>query len=157
MGAVLPEAGQKCWFMPDQYITLQGYGPVNAFFWHHPKYKDPLYMLTSFDSAIEAEALYRKRYRIETFFADIKSRGFHIHKTRICEPERVHRLLIIAALAFILAIVFEPQARNSPFLAQFCRKDRTHFLSIFQIGLRGLQYYIENLLDISFHFSKNFP
>lgn len=157
MGAVSPEPGQKSWFMPQQYITAKGYGPVAALFWHHPKYKDPLYLLTNFDSAIEAEAFYRKRYRIETFFGDIKSRGFHIHKTRICDPERLHNLLIVAALAFILAIIFEPQARNSKFLSQFCRKDRIESLSIFQLGLRGLNFYIDNLLLISFQFSKNFP
>jgi hypothetical protein len=34
-------------------------------------------------------------------FADQKSRGFHIHKSHIADPQRLSRLLIAACLAYI--------------------------------------------------------
>jgi len=40
--------------------------------------------------------LYAKRFRIETFFADQKSRGFHLHKSHVADPLRLSRLLMAA-------------------------------------------------------------
>lgn len=31
---------------------------------------------------------YAKRFRIETFFSDQKSRGFHLHKSHLSDPVR---------------------------------------------------------------------
>jgi len=46
-------------------------------------YKEPLYLLTNMASADEACGLYTKRFRIETFFSDQKSRGFHLDKSHL--------------------------------------------------------------------------
>ena len=48
------------------------------------------------DTAEEACHYDQKRFRIETFFADQKSRGLHIHKAHIADPQRLSRLLIAA-------------------------------------------------------------
>jgi hypothetical protein len=40
-------------------------------------------------------------HTIETFFADQKSRGFHLHKSHIADPQRLSRLCIAACLAYI--------------------------------------------------------
>jgi hypothetical protein len=42
-----------------------------------------------------------KRFRIETFFSDQKSRGFHLHKSHMSDVQRLSRLLIAACLAYI--------------------------------------------------------
>ena len=52
----------------------------------------------------EACLWYRKRMRIETFFSDQKSRGFHLHKSRIRDPQRLARLMIAACFAYIWII-----------------------------------------------------
>jgi hypothetical protein len=157
-GDVIPDQGYCHLMFPQMYINNQeGYGPVNVVYWHNPKYKNPLYLLTNLEYAPEAESFYRKRYRIETFFGDIKSRGFNIHRTKISNPDTIFNLLIIASLAFILAILFEFDARRSPHLTKFCRKNRIKDLSVFQIGFRGILYYLKRSLCISFQFSKNFP
>ncbi len=49
---------------------------------------------------------YKRRFRIETFFSDQKSRGFHIHKGHLSDPIRTSRLLIAACLAYIWMICF---------------------------------------------------
>jgi len=149
--------GQNSLFLPHMYLTKKAFGPVNALYWHDRPYEKPLFLLTSLECAPQAQAYYRKRYHIETFFGDLKSRGFHIHKTRIDDSDTLFNLLIVASLAFIISILFEFDARRSPHLSRFCRKQRSQSLSVFQIGLRGLKYYIRHGLYISFHFSNNFP
>jgi len=43
-------------------------------------------------------------HTIEIFCSDQKSRGFHIHKSHISDPQRLSRLLIAACLAYIWII-----------------------------------------------------
>jgi DDE family transposase len=64
-------------------------------------YKDPLYLITHSATADEACRLYAKRFRIETFFSDQKSRGFRLHKAHISESTRLSRLVMAACLAYI--------------------------------------------------------
>jgi hypothetical protein len=46
----------------------------------------------------EAFNWYRKRFRIETLFSDLKGRGFNLQKSGLRAPERVSRLIIAAIL-----------------------------------------------------------
>lgn len=156
-GHLIAHQDTKHWMLNDMYITKKGYGMVNLVYWHDKNYQPPLYLLTNLEYAPLAEYFYRRRYQIETFFGDIKSRGFNIHRTKINKPDTLFNLLIVASLAFIMAILFEFDARKSPHLSKFCRKHRVDDLSVFQLGFRGLIYYIKKRLRFSFQFSKNFP
>lgn len=157
MKAMLPEFNMNHLYLPDMYVTKQGFGTVNVVYWHDKKYQKPLFLLTNLDNAPQAEKLYRKRYIIETLFADLKSRGFNMEWTKISNPLTIFNLLIVACLAYILAILFEFDARKSPLLGRFCRKDRVNDLSVFQLGLRAILFFIKQQTCISFQFSKNFP
>lgn len=64
---------------------------------------------------------------IETFFSDIKSSGFNIHKSKLSDSERIARLLLIACLAYILVFRLGENERNSPLIAKVTRKDRMEF------------------------------
>lgn len=156
-GHIAPHQGCKHLMLNNMYIQKEAFGTVNLVYWHDKKYQHPLLLLTNLEYAPLAEAYYRKRYQIETFFGDIKSRGFNIHRTKVSNPLTLFNLLIVASLAFIVAILFEFEARKSAYLSKFCRKHRVDNLSIFQIGLRGILYYIKKQLCISFQFSNNFP
>ena len=146
--SIIPEQGQDSFFMPDIRVTRNAYGDINALRWHEKKYEHPLYLLTNIEEAPLA---------IETFFSDIKSRGFNINRTKITNPEMICNLLIIAALAFILAILAAFEGRNSELLPKFIRKDRVNSLSIFQIGLRTIRFLTQKQHCFSFQFSNNFP
>lgn len=73
---------------PGQLVSLKveafskhEYGPLTAIaLWQKP-YKEPLYLLTNLDLAQEAVFYYKKRFHIETFFSDQKSRGFRLDKS----------------------------------------------------------------------------
>jgi Transposase DDE domain len=73
-------------------ITRAAYGPVMVRCGWAPGYQEPLYLVSNLATAEEACHLYHKRFRIETFFSDQKSRGFHRQKSHISDPQRLSRL-----------------------------------------------------------------
>ena len=82
-------------------FTREAYGPVMVLSCWAKGYHEPLYLVSNMAQAEEACRLYEKRFRIETFFSDQKSRGFHIHKSHMSDVQRLSRLLIAACLAYI--------------------------------------------------------
>jgi len=76
------------------------------------------------EAAEEACRYYQKRFRIETFFSDQKSRGFHIHKSHISDPQRLSRLWIAACLAYIWIIYLGSLCEKDGWLTIIHRKDR---------------------------------
>jgi hypothetical protein len=88
----------------DVHMTEDAYGPIMLLCCWAKGYKDPLYLVTNMASADEACRVYEHRLRIETFFSDQKSRGFHLHKSHIADPHRLGRLLMAACLAYLWII-----------------------------------------------------
>ena len=82
--------------LSDVRFTADAYGPMMLLCCWATGYKDPLYLVTTLPEAEEACRLYAKRCRIETFFSDQKSRGFHLHTSHLSDPERLSRLLMAA-------------------------------------------------------------
>src|SRR5215468_236657 len=95
-------------------VTREVYGPVMVLCCWAKGYHEPLYLVSNMTFAEEACRLYEKRFRIETFFADQKSRGFHIHKSHLSDVQRLSRLLIAACLAYIWII----------YLGSVCEKEQ---------------------------------
>ena len=85
---------------------------------------------------------YKKRFRIETFFSDQKSKGFHLHKSHLSDPKRLAKLMIAACLAYLWIVYLGVHAVQKNYLPLIHRTDRCD-LSLFQLGLRLL----EHLLD----------
>ncbi len=77
------------------------YGPVLAIAVWQAGSKEPLYLISKLALAEEAVWYYKKRFRIETFFSDSKSRGFRLDKSHLKEPKRLARLLLAACLAYL--------------------------------------------------------
>jgi hypothetical protein len=138
--------------LPNVTFTLKAYGPVTTIVWWHPDYKDPIYLVSNFELGEEAIYWYRHRFRIETFFSDQKSRGFHLHKSHIDDPERMARLMIAACLAYIWIIFLGVIAHRDDWIALIHRTDRCD-LSLFQLGLRLLDYFLNDDLPIPFALS----
>ena len=132
-------------------FTQEAYGPVMVLSCWAKGYHEPLYLVSNMATAEEACRLYEKRCRIETFFSGQKSRGFHIHKSHISDVHRLSRLLIAACLAYIWIV----------YLGSVCEKDRWRpiihrrkrcDLSLFQLGLRLLEYFLNEDLPIPVQF-----
>ena len=103
-------------------------------------------------SAEEACRVYTKRFRIETFFSDQKSRGFHLHKSHLSNPQRLSRLLIAACLAYIWIVYLGSVCMQEGWVSIIHRGDRCD-LSLFQLGLRLLDHFLnENFpITVAFH------
>ena len=90
--------------LKDVYITREAYGPIMVLCCWAKGYHEPLYLVSNMATAEEACRLYEKRFRIETFFSDQKSRGFHIHQSHMSDVHRLSRLFIAACLAYIWVV-----------------------------------------------------
>lgn len=137
----------ECLGLPDVTFTLQDYGPVLAIAWWEAGYKEPIYLVTNMELVEEACYWYAKRFRIETFFSDQKSRGFNLHKSHISDPARLARLMIAACLAYIWIIYLGVIAKRDDWVKIIHRTDRCD-LSLFQLGLNLLEHFLNEYLPI---------
>jgi hypothetical protein len=98
---------------------------------------------------LEEEACYwyAKRFRIETFFSDQKSRGFNLHKSHISDPKRLARLMIAACLAYIWIVYLGVVAKRDGWVRIIHRADRCD-LSLFRLGLGLLEHLMNEHLAI---------
>jgi hypothetical protein len=139
---------------PEAAMTREAYGPILLLCCWAKGYKDPLYLVTNIASADEACRLYAKRFRIETFFSDQKSRGFHLHKSHISESTRLSRLLLAACLAYIWIVYLGALCEQDGWVCIIHRGDRCD-LSLFQLGLRLLAYLLNEgcAIPVAFYMS----
>ncbi len=121
---------------------------VNLIGWWGQRYEDPLYLITNLNHPYRACRYYRRRYRIETLFSDQKSRGFHIHKSHLSDPERVSRLLLAVCLAYVWMIMQGLWVIATGRASLIDRRDRRD-KSIFRLGLDWLRYALKRGLDFS--------
>ena len=139
IGALMPVSGERYLSMPGASMTQALYGPVHVIVWHERRYRKPVYLVTTLELAEEALHWYGHRFRIETLFSDQKSRGFHLHKSHLRDPERLSRLLLAASLAYLWMVYLGATALHQGWYKQFHRSDRVD-LSLFQLGLRLLDH-----------------
>ena len=140
--------------LQEVLFTGEAYGPIMLLCCWATGYQEPLYLVTNMASADEACRLYAKRFRIETFFSDQKSRGFHIHKSHMSDPDRLSRLLIAACLAYIWIVHLGVLCMKEGWMEMIHRCHRCD-LSLFQLGLRLLDHLLNEDLPIpvQFHIS----
>jgi Transposase DDE domain len=137
--------------LKNVHITREVYGPIMVLCCWAKGYQEPLYLVSNMATAEEACRLYAKRFRIETFFADQKSRGFHIHKSHISDVQRLSRLLIAACLAYIWIIYLGSVCEKDQWSSIVHRRKRCD-LSLFQLGLRLLEHLLNEELPIPVQF-----
>jgi hypothetical protein len=137
---------------PEVLFTEEAYGPIMLICCWAKGYKEPWYLVTNLTCAEEACRLYAKRFRIETFFSDQKSRGFFLHKSHIADPTRVSRLLIAACFAYIWIVYLGAICLKDGWREAIHRRHRCD-LSLFQLGLRLRDHFLNEDLPIpvAFH------
>jgi len=145
--------GQLPYLLFDQVgYTAQKYGKVNIGYFHQKGYKDPLCLVTNFELIEEAHRYYKKRFLIETFFSDIKSRGFNAQKSKLEDPERVNTLLIPLCLNYIFTIQQAIQAFLQGMFAELTFENKKE-ASLFTIGRRMITHCEVNSINMRFSLS----
>ena len=140
-------------YLNDVGFTQTSTATLNVIGWWGSEYEEPIFLITNLEIAYEACRYYRRRFRIETFFSDQKSRGFHIHKSHLADPIRLSRLLIAACLAYIWMITQGLRVIAEGKLSLIDRTDRRD-KSLFRLGLDWIKYALKNSIDFqpTFHF-----
>lgn len=138
----LPVKPDVCLVLEGVGFTMQDYGPLLALACWELDYAAPIYLISNLENAEMALKHYKRRYRLETLFSDKKSRGFHIHKSHLSDPDRLSRLLLAACLAFIWIIHLGLTAIVT---GQRTLIDRTHRQdkSLFRLGLDWLTHLLK--------------
>jgi len=131
--------------------TREAYGPVLLLCCWAKGHAEPLYVVSNMSSAEEAIDYYKKRFRIETFFSDQKSRGFNIQKSHLTDPQRLSRLLIASCLAYIWLVYLGSLCKKDGWQSIIHRRKRCD-LSLFQLGLRLLEHFLNERLPIPVQF-----
>ncbi len=129
------------------WITTAGYGPISLLAIWETGYDAPIYLVTSLADLEHAMQVYRKRAHIETFFADQKSRGFHMHTSHLSDPARLCRLLIASCLAYLWIVYLGVCTLGDGWRKQLHRQDRCD-LSLFRLGLRLLARCLKDHIPI---------
>lgn len=126
------------------YWTVQHYfGPVMTIATWRQGEKEPLYVVTNTDNPDAALLVYSWRFWIEPLFGDFKGRGFRLGDTRLRDPARLSRLLLVACVAFLWTLSVGSHVRHTPYQRLVDRADRDD-RSLFQLGYR----YLKRLLKL---------
>jgi hypothetical protein len=94
----------------------------------------------------------KKRFRIETFFSDEKSRGFLLHKSHLADPQRLAVLMIAACLAYLWIVFLGLTALRDGWLKLIHRSDCCDW-SLFRLGLALLDYFLNEDVPIPVSFT----
>jgi len=137
--------------LKEVHVTREAYGPILVLCGWAKGYQEPLYLVSNMATAEEACRWYEKRFRIETFFSDQKSRGFHIHKSHMSDVQRLSRLLIAACLAYIWIVYLGAVCEKDQWRPIIHRRKRCD-LSLFQLGLRLLEHLLNEEMPIPVQF-----
>lgn len=143
------------WVRPQVGFTQQASSTVNLIGWWGLRYAHPVYLITSIAARYQACQYYRRRFRIETFFSDQKSRGFHIHKSHLADPARLARLLLAACLAYLWVIAQGLLVLTNQQTGWIDRTDRRD-KSLFRLGLDWIHYALKRNLDFEPIFHPQF-
>ncbi len=152
----VPLAPDQAWYCPDARFTRQEYGPLMIIGYWEAGEKEPIYLVSNLTSPEKALALYEKRALIETFFSDQKERGFHLQASHLSIPERLERLLLATALAYIWIIYLGVHALKPRWRRRIHRMDRCDW-SLFQLGLHFLAYCLKEGFPIPKGFLPPLP
>ena len=137
--------------LKEVQFTRDAYGPVMVLCCWAKGETDPLYLVSNMSVAEEAIKYYKKRFRIETFFSDQKSRGFNIQKSHLEDCQRLSRLLIASCLAYIWIVYLGSLCKSGGWQDIIHRRNRCD-LSLFRLGLQLLEHFLNEGLPIPVQF-----
>lgn len=133
-------------------FTAADYGPVLVSIVWEERWTEPLILVSNLDLLEEAVWWYRRRFRIETFFSDQKSRGFYLGHSHISDTAHLNRLLIGTCLAYLWMVCLGAWVLQTGQLGLIHRRKRCGW-SLFQIGLHWIEHCLNEGLPIRVQFA----
>jgi hypothetical protein len=92
-----------------------------------------------------AIACYLRRWEIECLFSALKTKGWRFEDTRVIEPRRIEKLLVLLSLGFVWAYrIGEWRASIKPIPLKKLRNQKRPKNSFFRLGLDHLRDLLTN-------------
>lgn len=144
--------GQTRSWRDMRWTQKHQFGPLLAIATWQAGEPQPLYVITNTHDSQAALLVYGWRFWIEPLFGDFKGRGFRLGLSRLRDPERLSRLLLAAAIAFLWSLSLGSHIFQSAAQRLVDRNDRTD-RSFFQLGYRFIRrcWKLAQLADVLFH------
>lgn len=145
-------------FENGQYWFENASENSHAVYWKSKQYQDPIYLLTNLDLAGLACAYYKKRFKTELLFKQLKSAGFNLQRSKLQGEKRCTNLMMILAFAFVLCFGLGILLKNKKKLVinKFYRFDRIQTIKPLTLAQKCLN----SCVDLALHFfliaTKNF-
>ena len=131
----------------DVDFTNDYYGPIMVLLWRPDGGKTIITLISNHSSSLQVIQDYKKRQIIETFFSDLKTKGFHLQKSHISDLFRLGNLMVAACLGYIWVVLLGKYALDKGINEIFHKTERCD-LSLLQLGFRYLEYLINNDLSL---------
>lgn len=130
------QAGETLWLEGVRF-TQAAYGPVNILLRWDAAHERLLAIVSNLPLPEEVLHWYRKRFWTEPLYGDLKGHGFDLQSCRLRHPERLARLFLAVALAYVWLLYLGSLAVACG-LAKFVDRTDRRDHSIFTIGRHWL-------------------
>lgn len=95
------QPGEVLWLQDVELTQASPYGPLNLFLTWDEAHARLLPLVTDLPLPQEVRYWYAKRYWVEPLFGDVKGHGFDLQTCRLRHPQRIARLMLAVALAYV--------------------------------------------------------
>lgn len=130
-------------YLAAVYVTEAHYGPVNILaWWEHDDDGKRLIRgaLTNLPANAATKRFGKRRMWIETVFRDWQSGGFHLDQSGITARDRLARLLIVLAIAYLWLVSVGRWVVKRGYRTQIDDGSAHHWhFSLFQLGVGWMQ------------------
>jgi hypothetical protein len=129
----------RYYFYENVRLTEAHQTRVNLLIYWRPDCDEPIALISDLEEDVAVAETYHQRPWIETLNRDLKSGGFDVENGKITDSERIDRLLIAVAFAYILLLILGyAEEVNSP--VNELKKGRKSELFPEKKTLRGRTY-----------------
>ncbi len=119
------------------------FGPVNVLYHWAEGEEEPRRLVTNLSPGFRVVRLYKRRMWIEELFGDWPEGTFHLHQSRLCDPERLSRLLLALSLVHVWPVSVASYVAGAR-VALPHRLDRPASPQPLALGLRWANRHLRN-------------
>jgi hypothetical protein len=141
--ALDPAEGERRYVEGVRIAKSRDFGPVNLVYHWAEGEEEPWRLVTNLSPGFSVVRFYQRRMWIEQLFGDWQEERFHLHQTRIYEPETLSRLILGLSLVYVWLVAVASYVVKRgwrPLVDRTGRRDRSYLA----IGLRWIRRCLRN-------------
>jgi len=141
--ALDPAEGERQYVEDVRIVKSRDFGPVNLVYHWAEGEEEPWRLVTNLSPDFTVVRFYQRRMWIEELFGDWQEERFHLHQTRLYEPETLSRLILGLSLVYVWLVAVASYVVKRgwrPLVDRTARRDRSYLA----IGLRWIKRRLRN-------------